>query len=127
MLSVLILPLVACDETPKTLKITGPTSIKATGASFTATTVGGFPIVGEVHFFWYIDANKNDFPEVSEQLRTRIVNSDTNGIAISKLWFKPKSSDIGKSVILSIDAVFYDPGTDQPTVLYGDYPVEVTR
>ena len=63
--------LMACEEIGEyTLTITGPDEMKASeGARFTGTVTGVTPIVGQASYWWYLDANGDEWPQQAEWLR----------------------------------------------------------
>ena len=76
--------LMACEETGEyTLTITGPDEMKASeGARFTGTVTGVTPVVGYASYWWYIDANDDEWPQEAERIRVyQDLPADTEGIA----------------------------------------------
>ena len=123
------LMLTACEELgPKTVTITGLSSIPASGGIFTATTTGSFPIVGEVSVYWFIDADDDGWADQSERLKDRVlIAADADGRTVNNLRWIPQTSQVGKSTTLSVLTFFYDPGTDEATIGEADHTVAVKR
>jgi hypothetical protein len=120
------LTLIACEEVPKSLTIEGPETVTTrTGSTFTATALGGYPIVGEVTFYWYFDTDGDEFPDADEILRRRVVNPDADSKAVSTYWWKAIPSQIGERT-LSVFVAFADPGTDGYTFRNEEIEVTVT-
>ena len=127
---VLLLVLVtatACETGAKSVVISGPETIETSGGGFTATATGATALYGIVNFWWYIDENSDEFPQTAEILDNDTVVADITGQAVSTLLWKPASTYVGKTVVLSMYTRFAGPGSDLLTPRRDAKSVAVTE
>ena len=91
--------------------ITGPDKIKANEADFLAATVmGAMLLYGGVTFYWYVDANGDNWPQAEETLSSGVVTADLHGQAQHKALYAPTTNWVGQVVVVSVQARVYSPG-----------------
>ena len=127
-LAIMGLMLMACEETGDyTLTITGPDEMKASeGARFTATVTGITPIVGTASYWWYLDANGDEWPQKDERLMVYVdLSADAEGAAAHSWTWKPELTGLPKDVTLSLLVQTKEPGTNLLTNLREETTVTV--
>ena len=120
--------LLACEDTGEyTLTITGPDEMNATeGARFTGTVTGVMPAFGYVDYWWYLDANGDEWPQEAERLKTYLdLPGDIDGIAAHTWTWKPMLQGLPKDVDLSLLVQVTQPGTNLLTNLRDEVTVTV--
>ena len=118
----------ACEEYPRSLEVTGPSSLTYTKTgSFTATIKGVYPYIGTASVFWYIDTNNDDIPQTSETLQFTTIAGDNNATAVSSFLWSPSSGLAGQDVTLKVLVGLLDPGSDAYTFLDDTHTVSVTN
>ena len=120
--------LMACEEIGEyTLTITGPDEMKASvGAKFTGTVTGVTPIVGNVGYWWYLDANGDEWPQKAERLSVYVdLPANVDGVAAHTWIWEPDLSGLPKDVTLSLLVQVLEPGTNLQTNLRDEVTVTV--
>lgn len=122
------LTLIACEDVPKTLEVEGPTSLSVgDDGTFTATAIGGYPIVGQVRFWWYFDDDGDDWPDKGESLYvSKTINPDADRKSVSRIGWIPAKEMIGKRV-LSVYVTFLDPGSEGYVSRNAEHAVTITK
>ncbi len=81
--------LVACGEAGE-LSLEGPDSVASDDFEiFTARVEGAAPLLGMVQFRYYVDIDKDGYPDTNEGLGARLVAVDRFGIAKAFIVFAP--------------------------------------
>lgn len=127
-LAVMGLMLMACEETGDyTLTITGPDEMKASeGARFTGTVTGVTPVVGYASYWWYLDANDDEWPQEAERVRVyQDLPADADGIAAHTWTWNPSLTGLPRDVTLSVLVQVKRPGTNLVTNLRDEITVTV--
>ena len=120
--------LMACEEIGQyTLTITGPDDMKASeGATFTGTVTGVTPVVGSVGYWWYLDANGDEWPQLAERLWVyQDLPASVEGVAAHTWTWEPELTGLPKDVTLSLLAQVSEPGTNLITNLREEVTVTV--
>ena len=83
------------------------------------------PLYGVVAFYWFVDANRDNWPQEGETLHRGAVTPDLYGQAIHKMLYIP-TNQIGTVVVLSVRAEVYSPGYNLPQILDAKKSVTVS-
>ncbi len=120
----------ACAAEDMTLEITGPDAMRTTGAKFVGTVTGAAPLFGQVDFFWYIDANGDEWPQTAEQIETNTIGVDLDGLSVYHLDWVPDESlttGIPKDVVLSLYVQVWNPGSSESVVLRDSATIRIVE